>query len=69
MKKREISELKNLKINEMEKRLTEMRKKMLEVQVKIVVGKEKNVRLAKNLRKDIAQVKTLVCEKRREEKK
>lgn len=69
MKKRELVELRIQSMENLSKKVIEMRKKMLETRVKIVVGKEKNLRLAKNMRKDIAQVETLISEKRKEEKK
>lgn len=58
-----INELRNLKKEEKKKITSLIFEKKLElnkIQVKIATGKEKNLKLVKNLRKDIAQLLTIL---------
>jgi len=64
MKKREIKELRVQSVEVLEKKLAELRKKQLEAAVNISAGRERNVRTAKNLRREIAQVMTVINEKK-----
>jgi ribosomal protein L29 len=65
MKKAELRELRQMDIPKLEKKLSDLRKKRLETEVRISAGQEKNVRLAKSLRHDISQIMTILEEKRK----
>ncbi len=68
MKKTELKELRTLNLKELETRLASLKKKWLETQVKISVGEEKNIKAARNLRRDIAQILGIITQKKKESK-
>lgn len=63
MKKKDLTDLRNKKINELEKLLAKKRHQLVNVQAKIKAGQEKNLKKAKNTRRDIAQILTIIREK------
>lgn len=60
MKKRQLEETKQKSIAELEKALSELRQKKLETQVKISSGKEQDLKAVSKIRRDIAQIMTLL---------
>ncbi len=69
MKTKELKELHNKTKEELESQLSSLRTKQTELLVAEVSGKEKNVKVFKNLRRDIAQILSIIAEPRKEEKK
>jgi ribosomal protein L29 len=66
MKKRELSELRKLDNKELTKKLDELTKKHIETQVKIASKEETNLKIAKHLKSDIAQINTIIREAKKE---
>lgn len=60
MKKNDKAQLKNASVPELEKRVHDSREKLWALQRDIELGKQKNVKEAKNLRKDIARMLTVI---------
>lgn len=72
MKKKELQEIRNKKMAELEKLVSKKRQEVAVLQAKVKAGQEKNLKKAKNLRREIAQILTLIREKeilKREEKR
>ncbi len=65
MKKRDLKNLRNKTVEELKNELSNLTRKRIEVQVKIISGKEKNLKAVSNLRRDIARVATLIREKQK----
>lgn len=63
MKKKDLSKLKEKSIKDLRKMVEEKKKEAQETFAKIKGGQEKNVKKFKSLRKDIAQILTLIGEK------
>lgn len=63
MKRKEISELKNKKIEDLNKMVVSKKLEAEKAAMKIMAGKEKNIKLERNLRAEIAKILTLVREK------
>jgi len=63
MKKRELGELRELKVEELVKRVEGLRKDLDEVKVKIAVGEERNKKAAKKLKRDLAQILNIIAQK------
>ena len=60
MKKKELQQLKNKPLPELQKRLKENRDKLWQLKVDLVSGKVKNVREIRVTRKNIAKILTLI---------
>jgi ribosomal protein L29 len=60
MKKNDKAQLKNASVPELEKRVHDTREKLWALQRDIELGKQKNVKEAKGLRKDIARMLTVI---------
>jgi len=65
MKKRDLKNLRNKTVEELKNELSNLTRKRIEAQVKIISGKEKNLKAVSNLRRDIARVATLIREKQK----
>ncbi len=63
MKRKEFNELKNKKIEDLNKMVVSKKLEAEKAAMKIVGGKEKNIKLERNLRAEIAKILTLVREK------
>lgn len=63
MKKKELTDLRNKKTNELEKLLSKKRNELINTYAKIKAGQEKNLKKAKNIRRDVAQILTIIREK------
>jgi len=63
MKKREFKDLKVKEEKELIKLVTEKRTELFKTIPNLAVKQEKNLKKAKNLRKEIAQIKTFLREK------
>ncbi len=63
MKKRELKELRGGSMEELNKKLSELQTKKVELAAKVASGKEKNLRATKNIRRDIAQILSILYEK------
>jgi len=63
MKIKEIKELRAKDIKDLEAFVIKKRQELLKLNVKLLAGKEKNVKLLKNMKKDIVQLLTLKSEK------
>lgn len=68
MKKKELKSLKQKTIKEIEKVLIKKRQSLLETIVKAKAGQEKNVKKVKMLKKDVAQILTILKQKQLKEK-
>lgn len=64
-----VTDLKNKNIKDLKEELTKLEKDLQKVVSDILQKKEKNVKKASFLRKDIARIKTVLNEKLKEEKK
>lgn len=63
MKKKQLKEIKNKTVEELEKLVMETETQLAKLKLEILSGKNKNKRLGKSLRKDIAQMKTIINQK------
>jgi ribosomal protein L29 len=63
MKKREVEEMHKKDVSTLTSILSEKRLEFTKASSEIKLGKEKNFKKAKNLRKEIAQLSTLIREK------
>lgn len=63
MKKSELTKLRSKKADVLGKTVTDKRLDLVKVSADIKASKEKNLKKAKNLRRDIAQILTLISEK------
>lgn len=62
MKKNDKAQLKNMAQAELEKRIRETRDKLWALERDTDLGKQKNVKEAKGLRKDVARMLTVISE-------
>ena len=60
MKKKELNELKKKTATELSAELSKKQEEKLKAEVALASGKESNLRAAKNIRRDIAQILTLL---------
>ena len=60
MKNKEMQEYKNKTLGEIEKKIGELQKKKVETLIEISMGKIKNVHAATKIKKEIAQLKTII---------
>lgn len=68
MKKSELTKLRSKKADVLEKTVADRRLDIVKVSADIKASKEKNLKKAKNLRRDLAQILTLISEKELAEK-
>jgi ribosomal protein L29 len=72
MKKKDLQDLRNKKIIELDKIVAKKRQESILAHAKMKTGQEKKIKKVKNLRREIAQVLTIIREKQileEEEKK
>lgn len=69
MKKKEFKELKTKKVAELLKEVSEKKNEVTKYLSGMYAGREKNLKKAKSLRRDIAQILTVVKEKEVTEEK
>ena len=67
MKKKEFGELKDKKGAELAKLLAAKKLEITQITSKIYAGREKNLKRAKNLRRDVAQIMTVLVENMKKE--
>ena len=60
MKKKQLKEIKNKTVEELEKLVTETKTQLTKLKFEILSAKNKNKRLGKSLRKEIAQILTII---------
>ena len=63
MKIKDFKDIKSKELKDLKKVLSEKKKDAAKKRMEIFSGKDKNLKLSKNLRKDIAQILTLIREK------
>lgn len=63
MKKKQLGEIKNKTAEELEKLILEAGFQLNKLKLDLLSGKNKNKRAGKGLRKDIAQMKTIINQK------
>lgn len=63
MKKRELNDLKIKPEQELKNLLGQKKQELKKFKAEMVVGRHKNVRLGKNLRREMAQISTVLREK------
>lgn len=63
MKKKDLEQFKNKTIKEMEEFVKTKEQNLLKSTLDLKSGRVKNVRIAKNIRRDLAQIKTILQEK------
>ena len=68
MKKSELTKLRSKKADVLEKTVVDKRLDLVKMSADIKASKEKNLKKAKNLRRDIVQILTLISEKKLIEK-
>lgn len=64
MKKKQLKEIKNKTVAELEKLVLETSTQLSKSRFELLSGKNKNKRLLKSLRRDMAQIKTIVNQKK-----
>jgi len=72
MKKKDLQAARNKKVSELKKLVFKKKQEVEVLQAKVKAGQEKNLKKAKNIRIEIAQLLTLIREKeiiKKEEKK
>lgn len=63
MKRKDLVDLKTKEVRDLNKILGDKKAELEKIMVNVSVGKEKNLKKAKNLRRDISQILTIVREK------
>lgn len=63
MKKKEFAELKSKEISDLLKMVKAKKTELAKLGPKVISGQEKNLKKAANIRKEVAQILTLVREK------
>ena len=63
MKKKDFQDLRNKKVVELEKIVTEKKQESVLADEKMKTGQEKKIKKVKNLRREIAQILTIIREK------
>ena len=63
MKKKQLKEMAQKTAEELEKEVGKVKIELNKLRLEVLSGKNKNKRLGKNLRKDLAQIKTIINEK------
>jgi ribosomal protein L29 len=63
MKKKELNELRGKSVKELRKLASDKRGEAEKVKMKIFAGKEKNLKLKRNLTREVAKILTLIREK------
>lgn len=63
MKKKDLEQIHKKSIAELKKQAEELKKELVNLKLKIKSGKEKNIRLFKTKRHQLAQIKTVLSEK------
>jgi ribosomal protein L29 len=63
MKTKEFKDLKTKSVKELKKMVSEKKTAIMKSKMQVFSGKEKNLKLSKNLRDEIAKILTLVKEK------
>ena len=63
MKKNKLVEIRKKKASEIEKMVSDKKDEIILIAAEIKVGKEKNVKAAANLKKDVAQLLTILGER------
>lgn len=64
MKRQEFEELKELGVLELEQKRSEIAKNLFDQRIQVRLGQTKNTSILKKLRKEIAQINTLIQQKR-----
>lgn len=68
MKRKDLLDLKTKEVKDLNKILGEKKAELEKVMVNVPAGKEKNLKKANNLRRDISQILTIIREKEIREK-
>jgi len=63
MKKKDLEDIRNKEVSGINKNLAEKRKGLDKIMAEMHTGNEKNLKKAKNLRREIAQMLTIIKEK------
>jgi ribosomal protein L29 len=63
MKKKDLQELRNKKIIELDKIVAKKKKESIMADVKMRTGQEKKLKKVKNIKREIAQILTIIREK------
>lgn len=69
MKKKELKELRNLSISELENKANDLRREITRLKLEFSVNKPKDTNIVIKKRKDLAVVLTLITEKKIEKEK
>lgn len=64
MKKRQLQELRGKTLEEVKKELSNMREAGLKHVAAVAAGREKNLAAARNIRRDIAQILSILSERK-----
>ena len=62
MKKKELLELRSKEVSQLKKMVIAKKKDLLKIIPETAVGKEKNLKKAKNIKREIAQILTIIKE-------
>lgn len=69
MKKKELVQIREKKIEELVKMVDDKKKELVGIYGKVKVGRESNLKKAKNLRLDIVQIMSVASQKKGEKKR
>lgn len=64
MKKKQLKEIKNKTAEELEKLVAETKTQLNKLKIEVLSGKNKNKRMGRSLRKEIAQLLTIINQKK-----
>lgn len=64
MKKKQLKEIKNKTAQDLEKLVAETKTQLIKLKLEVLSGKNKNKRLGRSLRKEIAQLLTIINQKK-----
>jgi ribosomal protein L29 len=69
MKKKELTDIRHKSTEELTKRLEELRKKRVDFEIKISAGRSQDIGQLKELKRDIAQILTILHEQEKKTNK
>lgn len=64
MKKQDLANLRETSIKELEEKVQELKSKLADLRIQLSTGKLKDVKSIKKIRKEIAQMETIITEKK-----
>jgi ribosomal protein L29 len=69
MKTKELKNLREKSTTELQKQVVDLKSKLVSTAPRIAAGQEKNIKIAKGIRRDIAQILGIIAHKERSDEK